>query len=241
MPVTLEKILNAYGCPREEQQIDLVKLAAYRGFFGDKFKGKGISEITDDEASELLRASFADSVDEGITKWCELTDKHILRKNFKKDAQECEGPFTNLERWVAQPGKPKDNKGGSWPWVTKGTIPLHVATRMGPAQADIIKDLITAQADIQAKTSHGTPVEYLQKYTLPSDREAFTGIMAVAASQSRAAFFAGHHPRTGSKSSMALAASRSSIFTPDAWNTLLSFGTGNTNSEEGQNIGSFRI
>lgn len=137
---------------------------------------------------------------------------------------------------------------GSWGWVTKGTTPLHIATRIGPAQANIIKALIAAKANIQAKTRDGSPAEYFQKYILPKDKEAFTGIMTVAAPQLRAAFFAGHHPRAGIKSNMALAAANSlSIFTPNAWRGLFSLGgIGNipkrqqANSEENQNTVSFR-
>lgn len=147
MSATLEKVLNAYGYPREVQQIALVKLAAYSGCFGDKFKDKGVSDITDDEATELLKNSFAHSLAEGVKRWSELTDKHMLRKNFKRErVGEGEDPFTNLERWLAQPEKPKDDKEGQ-AWV-KAFNDLGLTTTV-PWPKDSKKSLVVIHGALE--------------------------------------------------------------------------------------------
>jgi len=112
MPSLLKEVLDIFGYTKENQQIALVKLAAYRNCFGDSYKDRKISDISDKEALELLKTPF-ESLIEGIKWWCDVTDKNWLRKNFKIESVGTnQDAFINVERWLLQPEKPAINKDG---------------------------------------------------------------------------------------------------------------------------------
>ncbi|MBV8802212.1 MAG: hypothetical protein JO131_04480 [Gammaproteobacteria bacterium] len=106
MPVPLKEVLAKFGYAEEKEQIALVRLAVLRNFFPDRFKDKKISDVSAAEVRDILNIQYA-SLIEGIEDWSKKSDANWLRKNFKLSTA---GNFIDIERWLAQPIKPENNK-----------------------------------------------------------------------------------------------------------------------------------
>jgi len=101
MTATLNEVFDLFGYKKQEQQSALIKLAAYRGCFGEKNSvGENYSDkvISNLEASVLLSKTFV-TIQEGIAWWHEVTQKNWLRPSFNKEGfGKGKDPVINVER-----------------------------------------------------------------------------------------------------------------------------------------------
>lgn len=95
MTILLGNIIDQCAYTLEEQKIALMKLAAYRGCFGEEYKNKLIENT---KAEEFLKKSF-DSFEEGLNWWSVTIDNSWLRKSFQNESFKNSDPTLNVARW----------------------------------------------------------------------------------------------------------------------------------------------